>query len=613
MAGPQATRVRGGVKARRPLLLVLVFGVFLVLVGVTASALVAITSDHLTRTTLNASVERDASLVELFVNDNLRTADLPPAEASAARTRDLGSRLRAMTRDDAILRVEIHSVDGTVLFASDPSAVGRRPPLVEAMRLAVSRQQPSAELDEGGDGQATDGSPASGRLLREYLPVVDEDGRTRAVVAIFRDADRLLAGISRVQRDVVVVIVGAAAVLAAILFLIFRAAHVRIGRQQRALVEATRRDPLTGMLNHGALVAELTEAVEAVRHHGRPLAIALVDVDNFTLLNDTHGHQAGDQVLRQVAAIVDGIGGVTAGRYGPDEFLVLWSGTAPEGTDPAIEEARRRLAQLSVRFGQSERLPVTASIGLAGVPEHASSVSELLSAATVALQEAKSGGGDAVRHARRAEERTVSGSFDVLQGLVIAVDTKDRYTKRHSEDVARYAVFLGRRLGLDDEVIATLRVSGLLHDVGKIGIPDTLLRKPGRLSAQEFEIFKQHVALGDAIVRDLPNLESVRQGIRHHHERWDGHGYLEGLEGDQIPLIARILAVADTFSAMTTTRPYRKALGLREALKRLGDAAGTQLEENLVVAFIAGIETAPDAPLPGEESTAIWLPQARVA
>jgi diguanylate cyclase (GGDEF)-like protein len=601
------------VKARRPLLLVLVFGVFLVLVGVTASALVAITSDHLTRTTLNASVERDASLVELFVNDNLRTADLPPAEASAARTRDLGSRLRAMTRDDAILRVEIHSVDGKVLFASDPSAVGRRPPLVEAMRLAVSRQQPSAELDEGGDGQATDGSPASGRLLREYLPVVDEDGRTRAVVAIFRDADRLLAGISRVQRDVVVVIVGAAAVLAAILFLIFRAAHVRIGRQQRALVEATRRDPLTGMLNHGALVAELTEAVEAVRHHGRPLAIALVDVDNFTLLNDTHGHQAGDQVLRQVAAIVDGIGGVTAGRYGPDEFLVLWSGTAPEGTDPAIEEARRRLAQLSVRFGQSERLPVTASIGLAGVPEHASSVSELLSAATVALQEAKSGGGDAVRHARRAEERTVSGSFDVLQGLVIAVDTKDRYTKRHSEDVARYAVFLGRRLGLDEEVIATLRVSGLLHDVGKIGIPDTLLRKPGRLSAQEFEIFKQHVALGDAIVRDLPNLDSVRQGIRHHHERWDGHGYLEGLEGDQIPLIARILAVADTFSAMTTTRPYRKALGLREALKRLGDAAGTQLEENLVVAFIAGIETAPDAPLPGEESTAIWLPQARVA
>jgi HD-GYP domain-containing protein (c-di-GMP phosphodiesterase class II) len=126
-------------------------------------------------------------------------------------------------------------------------------------------------------------------------------------------------------------------------------------------------------------------------------------------------------------------------------------------------------------------------------------------------------------------------------------------------------------------------------------------------------MFQQHVALGDAIVRDVPNLEVVRAGIRNHHERWDGKGYLEGLEGEEIPMIGRILAVADAFSAMTTTRPYRKALPVEEALKRLGDAAGTQLQEDLVAAFIIGIETAPNAPMPGEESSRIWTPQTLVA
>jgi len=230
------------------------------------------------------------------------------------------------------------------------------------------------------------------------------------------------------------------------------------------------------------------------------------------------------------------------------------------------------------------------------------------------VREARASGGDGVRVAHLAEEGGhTSGSFDVLQGLVIAVDTKDRYTKRHSEDVARYAVFLANRIGIDQEQLPTIHLAGLLHDVGKIGIPDTLLRKPSSLTAQEYEIFKQHVVLGDAIVRDVPDVELVRSGIRHHHERWDGRGYLHGLEGEEIPVLARILAVADAFSAMTTSRPYRRALPVEEALKRLGDAAGTQLQEDLVVAFIEGIETAPDAPLPGEVPVGIWRPTLKVA
>jgi putative nucleotidyltransferase with HDIG domain len=211
-------------------------------------------------------------------------------------------------------------------------------------------------------------------------------------------------------------------------------------------------------------------------------------------------------------------------------------------------------------------------------------------------------------------EAAVITSFDVFQGLVIAIDGKDRYTKRHSEDVARYGVFLARELGLDASFHATVRTAGLLHDIGKIGIPDAVLRKPGHLTSEEYEIVKQHVALGDSIVRNVDDIEHVRAGIRHHHERWDGRGYLHALRGEDIPLIARILAVGDAFSAMTTTRPYRKALSVEEALRRLGDAAGTQLDERLVAAFIRGIETAADAPLPGQPSTSpLWVPRTEVA
>jgi HD-GYP domain-containing protein (c-di-GMP phosphodiesterase class II) len=151
-------------------------------------------------------------------------------------------------------------------------------------------------------------------------------------------------------------------------------------------------------------------------------------------------------------------------------------------------------------------------------------------------------------------------------------------------------------------------MAGLLHDVGKIGVPDDVLRKPGRLTADERGIIEQHVALGDAIVRNLEDIDVIRAGIRHHHERWDGRGYLTGLSGDEIPLVARILAIGDAFSAMTTTRPYRKALSVEEALRRIGDAAGTQLDERLVERFIRGFEHERDVPLPGVPAPpTLWL------
>jgi putative nucleotidyltransferase with HDIG domain len=281
------------------------------------------------------------------------------------------------------------------------------------------------------------------------------------------------------------------------------------------------------------------------------------------------------------------------GRYGPDEFIVAAEVPAGQDLEDRLEDFRRSLAEESLEFEGSEQLPISVSVGIAGYPSDAGSVTGLLSVAAAMLAEAGTSGGDSIRRATGPVTRR-AGGYDVLKGLVLAIDGKDRYTKRHSEDVAHYGLLIAQQLGLPPDELATVRTAGLLHDVGKIGIPDDILRKPGRLTAEEKSIIQDHVRLGDLIVRDLPDLDRVRAGVRYHHERIDGKGYLDHLEADEIPLMGRILAVADTFSAMVTTRPYRKALPLDEALQRLGDAAGTQLDERLVRAFLAAMDAAED-------------------
>jgi diguanylate cyclase (GGDEF)-like protein len=606
-------------RTRRPMLLALVYGVFLVLVGITASALVAVASAHLSNATLNGVISRDASLVELFVNGNLLVTDVDADGPGSARQLKLEQLLTSLTADDGILRIEIRAKDGQVLASNADDAVGLIATASSDMRAALAGKPRAALLGEDDRSQSVGVALPTTSLLQEFLPIVDSAGKPIAVVALWRDATKLLAGLDATRRDIMVVTLAAGILLAIVLFVLFRSAQARLSRQHSQLLEATRRDALTGMLNHGAIVALLADEIEEARarkgRRKRRIGVALVDIDNFRLFNDTHGHEAADEVLMRVAELVaaEGADGHVA-RYGPDEFLLVRTRAGVPAMEASVARLRAGLADMSVQFGDSERLPVSVSVGICVYPDHAESVTELLSAAAVAVGEAKASGGDTVRVAQMGEEeRVVSGSFDVLHGLVIAIDTKDRYTKRHSEDVARYAVFLAERLDLDEELRHTIHLAGLLHDVGKIGIPDIILRKPSKLTADEYGMFQQHVALGDAIVRDVPNVEVVRAGIRHHHERWDGKGYLEGLEGEEIPMIGRILAVADAFSAMTTTRPYRKALPVEEALKRLGDAAGTQLQEDFVAAFITGIETAPNAPMPGEESSRIWTPQTMVA
>ena len=184
----------------------------------------------------------------------------------------------------------------------------------------------------------------------------------------------------------------------------------------------------------------------------------------------------------------------------------------------------------------------------------------------------------------------------MLNALVTAVDNKDRYTRRHSEDVLAYSLKIAEELGLDSEVQRTVQIAALLHDVGKIGVPDRVLRKPSALTDEEFQAVQQHPVMGAVIVGAVPGFEETLDAVRHHHERFDGGGYPFGLVGHETPFLARLIAVADAFSAMTTDRPYRKGMAREKALGILEEGAGTQWDPECVHALLRAYHPAEQQP-----------------
>jgi diguanylate cyclase (GGDEF)-like protein len=598
-------------KHARPIargLLPLVFVATLTLVVLSSAALAVLGSDHATAAAIRATVSGDEAAVRDFVTSNLTPAEVAGEPLTPARQALVDAALAGLARQNGYVELSMLSPRGeTVATTGDLSATSVS---LEA-RNAISSGKAGASIDRRGAEMA-------GGVLTEALPL-SQDGRLSLVFQIRRDAAPILDDASGAWRDVLLSAGSSAVVLGGLLFVIFRSADIRLKRQEAALVQSTRRDSLTGLLNHGTAFDVLARELERARGDGGSVGVALVDLDNFSLLNDVHGSPIGDEALVAVGSALEreAQSWRAVARYGPDEFLAIALGPAARQLPDALRRVKNSLADFGLMVNDDNRLPVSISVGISYFPFHASSVTELMSAATVALGEAKAAGGDgiSIANAWEAEARPAQTTFDVLQGLVLAIDRKDRYTKLHSEDVTYYALFLANRLGLSDDLCAALRVAGLLHDVGKIGIPDDILRKPGRLTPHEYEIIKQHVALGDLIVRDLPDIETVRAGVRHHHEQWDGNGYLAGLANTEIPLIARVLAVADAFSAMTTTRPYRKALSVEHALEEIRSVAGTQLDPEIAEAFVVGMHSDPEAPLPGtgRDSSVLWTPTLRAA
>jgi len=268
-----------------------------------------------------------------------------------------------------------------------------------------------------------------------------------------------------------------------------------------------------------------------------------------------------------------------------------------------IEAFQDWLAQQAPMINGVFRINV--SCGYSVFPDDARNRHELLGAADARLYRAKNSATRGESRITHDDKPEVIGVYGLLDRIVDTLDGKDDYTRAHCERTAEYALRFAQAIRLSAAAQRTLRLAALLHDVGKIGVPDHILRKPGPLSADEFDIMKHQVHVATNLIVDIPNADEVRRLVKHHHERWDGTGYPDGLKGDEIPYLARILSVAEAFAAVTLDRPYRQGLSLEEACRELRSAAGTQLDPVLVTRFIEMVAYSSEAPAGHAETVTV--------
>jgi two-component system cell cycle response regulator len=334
-------------------------------------------------------------------------------------------------------------------------------------------------------------------------------------------------------------------------------------RMLRATRHEAVTDALTGLGNRRALEPALHERLHA--DEVRPFVVAFYDLDGFKTYNDTFGHQAGDMLLarlgkRVVAALPD----ADVFRLGGDEFCVLIDEAA--GGEAGVRNAAQALQEHGSTFD------VGCSFGMVRVPAEATDADTAMVLADARMYEQKNG--------RRPDAATESQEV-----LVRALVERNRELGQHNNDVAELVVAVSRELGLEQPEIVAARRAAELHDVGKLAIPDAILSKPGPLDEQEWEFMRQHTIVGERIVASATSLSDVAPIVRSSHERWDGGGYPDGLTGEAIPLGARLIAVCDAYEAMTTTRPYRKAMSEADAMAELRRCAGHQFDPSVVAAF----------------------------
>jgi diguanylate cyclase (GGDEF)-like protein len=362
----------------------------------------------------------------------------------------------------------------------------------------------------------------------------------------------------------------------------------------RAAQMAATTDSLTGLRNHRAFQDDLAEAVADAGNGGMPVALCLIDVDRFKQVNDRCGHPAGDAALRALANLLRSAA-PGAYRLGGDEFAIMLRGSAEEA---ATIIGRIKDAYAAGVEGVSE--PCTISGGIAVLPGHADDVASLKAHADLALYLSKRtgknkvnvyqvdiGGGELLPDLGLGFGRDVR--LRLAEKLIAVVDARDSYVGEHATAVADLVLAVGKLLGVGERELRHLYVAGLLHDLGKIGIPDAVLRKPGPLNAAEQALMRTHPRIGFDLLDGL-DLSPVDTWILHHHENFDGSGYPFGIAGEEIPLGSRIILVADAFNAMTTRRSYRGPISEAEAVAELWAKAGSQFDPTVVAAMTTHLE-----------------------
>lgn len=558
------------------------------------------TPTHVLSTGLSRTLDvANARVGAIWLRPGFDTLSDEGKSANGAASTNIASLERELERAEAEKRA-LDSIGQRPRVIAEKSVADQKPKGGRLWRLAVAqgneRPESRAALEAmhaalEGEGVAAcarlNGAPPSG-FGSIHLAPLQWSGQPVGAMAIVRDAE-----FSPAER----------ALFDSLAFEI--AAALQNSHLYQEANRLADRDAITDLLNHRATQVQFHAVLSRCKRVGSEMSVVVMDLNNFKFFNDTYGHAVGDRVLRTVAACLREAcrQGDVLGRYGGDEFIALLPETDAPGTIEVCTRIAQRLESEGYSGGDGRKIPISLSFGAAVFPDDGEAALDLLALAEANLEESKHGaptqnaGGarivirrapdEAARELKKLKEASTGGSFGVLDALVTAIDNKDRYTRRHSEDVAQWATLMARQLDFPIEVQRAVRICGLLHDVGKIAVPDAILRKPGRLNDDEFNIMQSHPVFGALIVKDVPNLQDVLGGVRHHHERYDGKGYPDKLKGEDIPILGRILAVPDCFSAMTTDRPYRKSLGWEEALREIEKGKGTQFDPVMAEAFIA--------------------------
>ncbi len=325
------------------------------------------------------------------------------------------------------------------------------------------------------------------------------------------------------------------------------------------------------------------------------LGLILIDVDNFTMYNDLYGHNCGDKILRSTAALLKNVIGEneTLFRFEGDEFAIL----AKERDINSLEQFAKNIHDTYENlkeeyYDENLAKKLTISIGVSIYPSISSNKEELISHANTALYQAKNMGEDKVNlyqdimmliHKNIKSDQQMVGMF---KGLLSTINAKDKYTFGHCERVSSYAVMVGEEMGMDTKEIQTLLHAGLLHDIGKIELPKSVLNKTACLSEDEIKFVSQHPIHSAHILEPLSTTGNLIDYVIHHHERFDGNGYPDGLKGEEISIGARILCVVDCFDAMVSERPYRRSMTIEEAVLELKRCSGSQFDPEIVQIFV---------------------------
>jgi diguanylate cyclase (GGDEF)-like protein len=375
----------------------------------------------------------------------------------------------------------------------------------------------------------------------------------------------------------------------------------------RSAREDATTDRLTHVANRPMLIAQLYGEVDRAVRHGRPLAVAFIDLDNFKAVNDTYGHEVGDAVLRDVAGVfADNTRTADfVGRYGGEEFVIVLPDTTAEEASVVAEKIRHLVLRRRFEGPHGEPFTTSISIGITGGCGPTLHVDRLLRDADAAMYAAKSLGRNQTYVFAEVDDDTVRiGRAPISEeGRQKAIEVGDQvrhaaesmlaeilmlmphYRGQPSSLIAAIAVRMALELGLPDCEVERIRVASLLHDIGKVAVPAQILQKPGPLDDDEWLRVVQHPRTGDAILQRVASVGDARAIILHHHEHYSGRGYPHGLAGNDIPLGARIVAVADAYDAMVQDRPYRSAITHAAAIEELRRCANVQFDPELVDLF----------------------------